>query len=1550
MKFQIHFHRQRGKYFTNLLTFFMLSLCFLFSSLQAATISVCPFGCDQPTIAAGINTANAGDTVLIKNGVYTESGLTIDKNLTIQGEGKSTTIIQAAATQAAATTRVFRITGAASNVCISDLTIKNGNTSSISGIASKDGGGILHEVSQKSAVFLKNIRVTLCTTNRRGGCFYTEKKSVYIHVEGCQFDENTSDSGGAFFLGGKRDSLFIGNSLFTENDAHAPNIKVQGDSAVIGIDSSTFSHNTGNVGGCINVTGRYCIAAINHTLICDNEMNSSGGGIAFTSQYGILSIKGTTIKDNSASSSGGGLYLLGTEASVHIQHSSILKNEANFGAGIYYLCADGWLHLQETLINDNEAHISWGGIYDGTQNSFLIENTTLINNKTQGHGAGASMAGNGTFLNCTIARNIAEKSGGGISASFGDSLKLIHCTLTENKAGDNYNGGGLILQSTTLELINSIIANNEKSGPTPSADDLYQDFGDVLITNSLVEHCINCTTTPTFSSDPNLLPFSTTEIPLAYKLQCPSDALNAGSITLPNLPPADILGNPRKTPADLGAVESSLADFPPPTAKCQDITVQLNAQGIAAFSASDIDDGSSDACGITGLSLDKSSLDCSAIGKLPAWEALGGPGISIPATTNHSMVVASDGTPYLAYLNASSYAPDTSLFRRTTVLRWDGSSWNPVGGPTVSNEKSSRSKLAIAPDGTLYVAYQSQINGGLITILQLQGNTWTPLGNSKIPCSLSSQHSLQIGFDGIPYLAYTEDLPAGTDRLTVRKWDGSAWVTVGSPAISPAKTEDPDLACSYDGKLYVAFEDWANASKATVLCWDGNTWNPLGGYGVSPDEVQDIQLSLSPQGVPYLAFGDRSFGTQFNNYSELTVMKWTGTQWEIVGTSGISDGWAPQISLAISQENKPMVAFVDHANGSKLTVVEWNGSNWYAIGGKAVSTDIIYSIGLATAPNGAPYVAFQDYGASGRSTVFNWQGDNFVTLTATSGSAFSASCRAWVQVEDNVAPTIQLIGDDVLHICEGNTYTDPGATVTDNCDNGQAVSNPQIVNTAIPGDYTITYNFTDFSGNAAATVTRMVIVDPIPPILAQQGCGSCGQIRSTICQYEPAPDLQVLVLSNPAYVQGAVINWYADNNGSKGQPLANPPSVNPNQVATHFYWVEQQLGDCPGPAIRLRSKVKKLFTPVFNLPAIGCTGGQIDLAAWVSDPKNKATAYTFYDVDPAANSSATPLGSVSATQGVVNYGENLVIPLVNGSQTYWVQSTVPNGCGGIASSTLIAPIQSATLDFIPDLTVNNGDQVHVNFSGQHFTQIVWVNFNGFGNPYIGLLGSMGLGRLSFTAYNESLSPISATIRVISYNGNCAGEFQDFTITVLPFGPSRQSPANRLQFTGKRINAHDVQLDWAIQTEAQLLRFEIEKKRNDDEFEGIGEENWIGDGNYSFVDQTGMGNVNSYRLKLVFADGHIVWSDEVELIWNYVNNNRFTAFPNPSAGPVNIKALFPLQQNFSWQLFDNMGKVLKAGEMNSQQMQISRDNLAEGIYHLILTSPNGKQYLMKLILL
>src|SRR5207247_1515320 len=86
------------------------------------------------------------------------------------------------------------------------------------------------------------------------------------------------------------------------------------------------------------------------------------------------------------------------------------------------------------------------------------------------------------------------------------------------------------------------------------------------------------------------------------------DCANIGTNTV-TLTVTDNTGNSATCTATVTVVDSVA-----PVAVCQGLTVQLDATGHATITPDQINNGSSDACGIASLSLDKTSFDCSNVG------------------------------------------------------------------------------------------------------------------------------------------------------------------------------------------------------------------------------------------------------------------------------------------------------------------------------------------------------------------------------------------------------------------------------------------------------------------------------------------------------------------------------------------------------------------------------------------------------------------------------------------------------------------------------------------------------------------------------------------------------------------------------------------------------------------------------------------------------------------------------------------------------------------------------------------------------------------------
>ena len=99
-----------------------------------------------------------------------------------------------------------------------------------------------------------------------------------------------------------------------------------------------------------------------------------------------------------------------------------------------------------------------------------------------------------------------------------------------------------------------------------------------------------------------------------------------------------------------------------------------------------------------------------------------------------------------------------------------------------------------------------------------------------------------------------------------------------------------------------------------------------------------------------------------------------------------------------------------------------------------------------------------------------------VVWKATDAGGNIHTATRTVNVVDTTKPVITRNGPASLDVLLHSTYVDAGATATDSCAGTVPVTATSTVNTHVIGTYTVTYNATDPSGNAAIPVVRTVRV------------------------------------------------------------------------------------------------------------------------------------------------------------------------------------------------------------------------------------------------------------------------------------------------------------------------------------------------------------------------------------------------------------------------------------------------------------------------------------------
>lgn len=124
----------------------------------------------------------------------------------------------------------------------------------------------------------------------------------------------------------------------------------------------------------------------------------------------------------------------------------------------------------------------------------------------------------------------------------------------------------------------------------------------------------------------------------------------------------------------------------------------------------------------------------------------------------------------------------------------------------------------------------------------------------------------------------------------------------------------------------------------------------------------------------------------------------------------------------------------------------------------------------------------------------------------------SAPKRRIYKLVDTTKPIITMNGRASVNICRWRTYTDSGATVTDNYWNGLQVTSVSNLDLNFPGIYTVTYTAKDSSGNIATPQIRYINVLSEKSSSCIQFTGINNPIESHTLEVTPNPTTGKIVI------------------------------------------------------------------------------------------------------------------------------------------------------------------------------------------------------------------------------------------------------------------------------------------------------------------------------------------------------------------------------------------------------------------------------------------------------
>ncbi|OAD90414.1 hypothetical protein A7A78_05715 [Aequorivita soesokkakensis] len=502
----------------------------------------------------------------------------------------------------------------------------------------------------------------------------------------------------------------------------------------------------------------------------------------------------------------------------------------------------------------------------------------------------------------------------------------------------------------------------------------------------------------------------------------------------------------------------TVEDNIPPTATCQNATVFLDASGNASITAADINNGSTDNCGVASVSVSPSSFTCADIG--PNTVTLTVTDVNGNSSTCTSTVTVSD-----------NIGPILTCNDPTVALDVNGEFF--IDGNFVFNNISPiTDNCAVDMSVVLYGGGSQTLTcNDLGTVTRIFGAR--DLSGNQTFCTVTITVTDPLGVCNQPPVAVCQSVTVNADgncqgNAVASDFDGGSSDPDGDPLTFSVSPAGPYPVGVTNVTLTVSDGTLTDTCNTTITVVDStppvaNCAAPftiqLDANGMASITVADIEngstdaCGIANTSIDITDFTCADVGP---NTVTLTVTDVNGNTSTCTTIVTVEDNVPPIANCAA-----PFTIQLDANGTANITVADIENGSTDACGIANTSIDI---------------------------TDFTCAdvGPNTVTLTVTDVNGNTSTCTTLVTVEDNVPPvancaapfTIQLDANGMASI----TVADIENGSTDAC----GIANTSIDITdftcADVGQNTVTLTVTDVNGNTSTCTTIVTVEDNIPPV------------------------------------------------------------------------------------------------------------------------------------------------------------------------------------------------------------------------------------------------------------------------------------------------------------------------------------------------------------------------------------------------------------------------------------------------------------------------------------
>ncbi|MEE9131504.1 MAG: hypothetical protein V3T84_15925 [Phycisphaerales bacterium] len=266
------------------------------------------------------------------------------------------------------------------------------------------------------------------------------------------------------------------------------------------------------------------------------------------------------------------------------------------------------------------------------------------------------------------------------------------------------------------------------------------------------------------------------------------------------------------------------------------------------------------------------------------------------------------------------------------LARWDGKTWQDVGGGLGGPGAASVRALLVIDDGD----HDSLIVGGnfiqagkttVKNVAKWDGTDWSSLGDELI----HRVRDLEIFDDGTgPAIYAATDI--GNEPGGVWKFDGKAWSVVGAGIDTPlGMVLALEVFDDGSGPRLIAGGIFGFAGDQDGCCiaqWDGKSWSPVG-IGVN-EGVYSLKSFDDGNGPALFAGG--TF-LEAGGIPAINAARWDGSQWSNLGNEDPQDFFGIIFAMAIFDYGEGPALYLTGADGfGPEPIFQWTGGpSWNVV-------------------------------------------------------------------------------------------------------------------------------------------------------------------------------------------------------------------------------------------------------------------------------------------------------------------------------------------------------------------------------------------------------------------------------------------------------------------------------------------------------------------------------------------------------------------------------------------------------------------------------------------